>query len=123
MNFIEAIQTGFRRYGSATGRASRSEYWYWGLFSFLVALVAFGVDLLFFSANSTGPVQTVSGLALLLPSWAVSIRRLHDINRSGYWLLIVFTIVGILLQFYWACLNGTDGDNDYGPDPLLAPAT
>jgi uncharacterized membrane protein YhaH (DUF805 family) len=122
MNFIEAIQAGFRQYGSASGRARRSEFWYWTLFSIIVSAITAGVDYLVFPGGSLGPVQSVANLALLLPSWAVSIRRLHDINRTGYWVLIAFTVVGILLLIYWACLKGTDGDNDFGPDPLRSPA-
>jgi uncharacterized membrane protein YhaH (DUF805 family) len=120
MNFIEAVQSGFRRYGSASGRSSRSEYWYWTLFTVLVGVVTFAADYAFFPASSWSPIETLSSLALLLPSWAVAIRRLHDINRTGYWVLIVFTLIGILLLLYWACIKGTDGDNDYGPDPLRA---
>ena len=74
------------------------------------------------SGRLARPGAIGANLALLLPSWAVSIRRLHDINRTGYWVLIAFTVIGILLLIYWACLKGTDGDNDYGPDPLRGPA-
>jgi uncharacterized membrane protein YhaH (DUF805 family) len=122
MNFLAAVQTGFSRYGSATGRASRSEYWYWTLFNVVVSVVTWGLDYVLFPLSTWGPIETLSGLVLLLPSWAVSIRRLHDINRSGYWLLIVFTLVGIPLVLYWACKKGTEGDNDYGADPLGAPS-
>jgi uncharacterized membrane protein YhaH (DUF805 family) len=118
MNFVAAVQTGFSRYASATGRASRSEYWYWTLFSLMVGLVASGFDLALLSQNQWGPVNTLCSLVLFLPSLAVSLRRLHDINRSGYWLLIVFTGIGMFLVLYWACVRGTEGDNDYGSDPL-----
>jgi|SRR6185437_151481 len=120
MTFFEAVQAGFVRYGSATGRSTRSEYWYWTLFTILVGIATFGVDHAFFPLNAWSPTQTVSDLVLLLPSWAVSIRRLHDINRSGYWLLIVFTGVGIPVLLYWACLKGSVRDNDYGLAPLRA---
>jgi len=119
MSFLQAVRSGFTRYASATGRASRSEYWYWTLFNVLVSLVTSGMDYVLFPSNAWGPIATIAGLALLLPSWAVSIRRLHDINRSGYWVLIVFTFIGIPLVIYWACVKGTEGNNDYGPDPLL----
>ncbi len=87
-----------------------------------MGVLTFAADYLFFPSVSWGPIGTVCSLALLLPSWAVSIRRLHDINRSGYWVLIVFTGIGILLLLYWACMKGTDGDNEYGSDPLQVPS-
>ena len=107
-----------RQYASSTGRAPRSEYWYWTLFARLVSLVSIGADVLVFPDSSWGPIDTISGLALFLPGLAVSIRRLHDIDRSGCWVLLTLTIVGIIPLSYWACVQGTDGDNDFGPDPL-----
>ena len=118
MNFLEATTSGFRNYATSGGRASRSEYWYWTLFSTLVYAVSAAADYAIFPAIGWGPVGTVTGIALFLPGLAVSIRRLHDIDRSGYWVLISLTIIGILLLVYWACVRGTDGDNDFGPDPL-----
>jgi uncharacterized membrane protein YhaH (DUF805 family) len=118
MTFAEAVRAGFSRYANASGRAPRSEYWYWTLFNVLVSLLAMVPDYVLFPNNSLQPITTIAGLALLLPSWAVAIRRLHDVNRSGYWLLIAFTGIGILLILYWACIRGTEGDNAYGADPL-----
>ena len=118
MNFLESVQSGFTKYASASGRASRSEYWYWTLFNIAVGLVAIGADYAFFPSSAWRPIYTATGLALFLPCCAVVIRRLHDINRRGYWLLTGLTLIGIPLLIVWACLKGTDGDNDYGPDPL-----
>jgi uncharacterized membrane protein YhaH (DUF805 family) len=118
MKFTEAVRSGFSCYATATGRAPRSEYWYWTLFNVLVSLVAIIPDYVLFPGNSLQPITTIAGLTLLLPSWAVAIRRLHDINRNGYWLLIIFTGIGILLILYWACVRSTEGENAYGPDPL-----
>jgi uncharacterized membrane protein YhaH (DUF805 family) len=118
MTFLDAVQAGFAKYASARGRASRSEYWYWTFFTVLVGVVALAADYVIFPSSTWSPFDTLSNLALLLPSWAVAIRRLHDVNRSGYWLLVVFTIVGIPLLIYWDCVKGTDGDNDFGRDPL-----
>jgi uncharacterized membrane protein YhaH (DUF805 family) len=119
MNFVEAVQTGFVKYANGRGRASRSEFWYWTLFNILVGLVAVTADYLLFPTNAWNPIETLTDIALFLPSWAVAIRRLHDINRTGYWLLIALTGIGIVLLIYWDCVKGTEGDNDYGPDPLL----
>lgn len=118
MGFVEAVETCFRKYVNGRGRASRSEYWYWVLFNLLAGIVAIAIDEMILPAITWQPVETILDVALFLPSWAVGIRRLHDLNRSGYWLLIALTIIGIVLILYWACVRGADGDNDYGPDPL-----
>jgi uncharacterized membrane protein YhaH (DUF805 family) len=118
MTFADAVRSGFSHYATAGGRARRSEYWYWTLFSTLISLLAAIPDYLLFPGNSLQPITTLAGLALLLPSWTVAIRRLHDVNRSGYWLLIIFTVIGILLILYWMCIRGTEGENAYGADPL-----
>ncbi len=114
MNFTQAVQSVFNNYVTFSGRAPRSEYWYWALFSFIVQIVAQLIDL----ALGLGLIEGILSLALLLPSIAVGVRRLHDIDRTGWWLLIAFTGVGIILLIVWACFKGTDGANQYGPDPL-----
>jgi uncharacterized membrane protein YhaH (DUF805 family) len=125
VNFTQSVASGLRKYANGGGRASRSEYWYWSLFELLVAVItAVADDLLFPDIHwglLGGPFGAATGLLLFLPGLAVSIRRLHDIDRSGYWVLIAFTVVGILLLIYWACIRGTKGDNDFGPDPLAMP--
>jgi len=122
MNFIQAVESGFRNYVNGGGRASRSEYWYWTLFAIIVGVVAAIIDLLAFPTAGWDPVGTITSIGLFLPGLAVSIRRLHDIDRSGYWVLIALTVIGILLLIYWACVRGTEGDNDFGPDPLASAA-
>jgi uncharacterized membrane protein YhaH (DUF805 family) len=114
MNFAQAISSGFSKYVQFGGRASRSEYWYWTLFSVLVSIVANIID----AKLGMGIVSGIAGLALLLPGLAVSARRLHDIDRTFWWVLLAFTIIGGLVLLYWACLRGTLGPNRFGPDPL-----
>jgi uncharacterized membrane protein YhaH (DUF805 family) len=123
VNFTQAIVSGFRNYANSSGRASRSEYWYWTLFAAIVDGVALLLDAGIFPDNTLGPVGIAAALWLLLPNVAVSMRRLHDINRSGYWVLLVVTIIGIIPLLYWALRAGSDGDNDYGPDPLAERAS
>jgi uncharacterized membrane protein YhaH (DUF805 family) len=123
VNFIQSIVHGFRNFANSAGRASRSEYWYWTLFTLLIDLVSFALDHKFFSTIEWGPVGVATALWLLLPSVAVSMRRLHDINRTGRWVLLAFTIVGLIPLIFWALRKGTDGDNDFGPDPLAASTT
>jgi uncharacterized membrane protein YhaH (DUF805 family) len=102
------------------GRAARSEYWYWTLFVYLLLIVCWLIDMTVFGFNTTGvnPMTVLATLATLLPTLAVSARRLHDIDRSGWWALLIFTVIGYIVLIYWACLRGTVGANRFGPDPL-----
>lgn len=118
MNFQEAIQSGFRNYVTFSGRAPRSEFWYWVLFEVLVSIVASILDVAIFPLNDISPLNAIASLLLFLPSLAVSIRRLHDIDRTGWWVLISLTVIGIVLLIIWNCLRGTIGPNRFGPDPL-----
>lgn len=117
MQFQDAIRSGFRNYVTFAGRAPRSEYWYWALFALLVAIASSIIDHALFSFASTGPIEGLTSLLLFLPGLAV-VRRLHDIDRTGWWWLIAFTVIGIILLLIWACIRGTAGANRYGPDPL-----
>jgi uncharacterized membrane protein YhaH (DUF805 family) len=114
MNFGEAIKSGFGNYVTFSGRAARSEFWYWTLFSALADLVGGIID----GAVGTGLIGIVISLALLLPGVAVSVRRLHDLDRTGWWALIAFTGIGIILLIVWDCMKGTTGSNRFGADPL-----
>lgn len=117
MTFTQAISSGLRRYVDFKTRSSRSEYWWWSLFSLLVGLGTSTFDLMIGVAILNG----ISSLALFLPGVAVAIRRLHDVNRSGWWFLLAFTVIGILLLIYWYLQPGTRGTNNYGADPLQPP--
>jgi uncharacterized membrane protein YhaH (DUF805 family) len=114
MNFGDAIKAGFGKYVTFSGRAARSEFWYWTLFSILADVAAALID----GVLGTNLIGGVVSLALLLPGIAVSVRRLHDIDRTGWWLLIAFTFVGIILLIVWNCMKGSTGSNRFGADPL-----
>jgi uncharacterized membrane protein YhaH (DUF805 family) len=105
----------------------RSEYWYWVLFTLIGGLATEILDSAFFSnyVPSPSPLNGVFDLITFLPSLALAVRRLHDIDRSGWWVLIAFTVIGIFVLIYWACRKGTPGPNRFGPDPLgaLAPVS
>jgi uncharacterized membrane protein YhaH (DUF805 family) len=118
MSFTQAITSGFQNYVNFSGRAARSEYWYWTLFSILASIVGILIDALLFRSMDISPIQSLVGLALFLPSLAVSIRRLHDLDRTGWWFLLVFTIIGAIVLLVWDCMKGTTGPNRFGPDPL-----
>jgi uncharacterized membrane protein YhaH (DUF805 family) len=122
MNFTQAISSGFNNYVNFTGRAARSEFWYWALFAALASLAGELIDLALFTSSTFTPVQTLVNLALFLPGLAVSVRRLHDLDRTGWWLLLIFTVIGIIVLLVWDCMRGTVGPNRFGPDPLVATA-
>jgi uncharacterized membrane protein YhaH (DUF805 family) len=115
MSFTEAIKDGFDHYVKFDGRASRPAYWWWFLFAVLVAVAANIIDA---AIGSFGIVSGITGLALLLPGLSVAIRRLHDTNRSGWWILIgLIPIIGwiVLLVFYLQQSDPTE--NRFGPPP------
>jgi uncharacterized membrane protein YhaH (DUF805 family) len=123
MKFGEAVVSGLRNYFNFSGRASRSEFWFFTLFCILVPIVGSVGDLFLFTAlapEGLGPISVVSNLALLVPGIAVAARRLHDIDRTGWWILITLTIVGNIWLIIWWCTKGTAGRNRFGSDPLGA---
>jgi uncharacterized membrane protein YhaH (DUF805 family) len=122
MSFGDAISSGFKNYINFEGRAARSEYWYWVLFNLIVSVITTVIDMFVFPGSGLTPINTIAMLALLLPSLTVGARRLHDIDRTGWWLLLGLTIIGGLVLLYWFIQKGTDGPNQYGPDPLGMPA-
>jgi uncharacterized membrane protein YhaH (DUF805 family) len=117
MNFTEAIASGFSNYVNFSDRACRSEYWYWFLFNVIAQVVTSIVDL----AIGVQLTTSIFSLAVLLPGIALGVRRLHDLDRSGWWLLIAFIpLIGAIVLIVWFCTKGTDGPNRFGPDRLAA---
>ena len=122
MNFTQAISSGFQNYINFTGRAARSEYWFWTLFTVLVSIAASLIDLALFRSFDFSPLATIVSLGTLLPSLAVGVRRLHDLDRTGWWLLLIITVIGAIVLLVWFCMRGTAGPNRFGPDPLAGTA-
>jgi len=126
MGFTTAITTCFQKYVDFNGRARRSELWFFVLYSILAAIVASIADR-FVDPPAAGALFTIGivyGLVMLvnfLPGLAVEVRRLHDTNRSGWWILIALVpFLGAILLLIWFCFKGTQGDNRFGPDPVKA---
>jgi uncharacterized membrane protein YhaH (DUF805 family) len=116
MGFGEAVGTCFRKYVVFSGRARRPEYWYWYLFVVLVTTLAAIVDLAIFGPKAE-LISTLTGLGLLLPSLAITVRRLHDIDRSGWWIYItLLPVVGAIILIVFHCLRSTPGPNRFGSD-------
>jgi uncharacterized membrane protein YhaH (DUF805 family) len=120
MGFGQAISSGFSNYVNFSDRACRSEYWFWFLFVIIGDIVTVGID----AAIGVQVTSALFGLAVLIPGIAIAVRRLHDLDRTGWWILLWFIpIVGWIILLIWFCTKGTDGPNRFGPDPLsgLAP--
>jgi uncharacterized membrane protein YhaH (DUF805 family) len=116
MSFGEAIRSGFQRYTDFGGRSSRSEYWFWVLFT---ALASIGLGVLDLVIRTDGGLVGVFALVTFLPSLAVAVRRLHDIDRSGWWLLIGFVpLIGSIILIIWFATAGRESPNRYGRNPL-----
>ena len=118
MNFIEAIRSGFTNYTNFKDRASRSEYWFWVLFTFIGGICTLIVDAYIVGNIDTAPINLIFNIIIFLPGIAVSVRRLHDVNRSGWWLLIMLTGIGIILLLYWTIKAGDKEANKFGSNPL-----
>ena len=113
-----------RKYADFTGRAQRAEYWFFTLFYllfFLALSLVDGAAGLFNAAYGLGLLGGLFALAMILPSIAVSVRRLHDTSRSGWWLLIsLIPLIGGIVLLVFVCLDSTPGTNAYGPNPKEA---
>src|SRR5262245_7111936 len=123
MTFGDAIRSGFDHYVKFDGRASRPAYWWWFLFAILVSAGANIIDLVL---GSYPIVSSLAGLALLLPGLSVAIRRLHDTNRTGWWILIILIpLIGWIVLLIFYLQQGDAGANNYGEPPAesVAPAT
>ncbi len=118
VSFTEAIKMALQQnYCNFSGRSSRSEYWWYCLFTFCLSFV---LGIIFGSNSVAGEaVQGVVSLALLLPGLGLAVRRLHDTGRSGWWLLLCLTVIGAFVIIYWYCLDSQRGDNQYGPEPNM----
>jgi len=115
-----------KKYAVFGGRARRKEYWFFVLFNFIFAVVLAFIDGMIGTFNvetGYGVLSGIYGLAVLIPGIAVTIRRLHDTDRSGWWLLICFIpLIGAIWLLVLLVIDGTSGQNQYGPDPKgLAP--
>ena len=118
--YLEAL----KKYAVFSGRARRMEYWYFVLFNLIVAFVLALIDTLLGTTtgvSSFGLLSGIYGLAVLIPTLAVLVRRLHDIDRTGWWILInLIPLVGTIVLLVFALTPGTPGSNRFGLDPKQA---
>ena len=124
INFIDSIKICFKKYFVVEGRASRSEYWYWFLFVFIIGLFVDYLDATIAGVpwleyeKLYGPFGIILTAITLLPGVAVGVRRLHDVNKSGWWLLISFTVIGLIPLLIWTVSKSDSGKNQFGEYPL-----
>jgi uncharacterized membrane protein YhaH (DUF805 family) len=119
MTFPEAVKSAFKNYAKFDGRASRSEYWWFWLFEIIVLagsmVLTLGDGII---ANIGGLIYIVAALGMFLPSLGLLFRRLHDTDRSAWWILIsLIPLVGGIVLLVFTVLDGTPGPNKFGPRP------
>jgi uncharacterized membrane protein YhaH (DUF805 family) len=108
-----------KKYAVVSGRARRREYWYFVLFNLIIFIILTIID---YAINSA-IISTIYSLAVLIPSIAVGVRRLHDTNRTGWWLLIgLIPIIGWIVLIIFMVQDSQKGENQYGPNPKGAAA-
>lgn len=128
MNMIDAIKSVFSNYFNFQGRARRSEYWWWYLFNILLVIVFLMVMVPLADPQASADLFAGIGglllglwmLATFIPTLAVSVRRLHDSGKSGWWYLISFVPLGGIVLLIFFILDTEPGENQYGPDPKNA---
>ena len=131
MSFVDAVKAYFFKWNDFRSRSSRSEYWWATLFVTLASypagfIIGGFIGLTFASSGFSESAMEIALIIAMLPlqifiiisSTCLVIRRLHDVDRSGWWYLIIFTIIGLIPLLIWYCTKGTDGDNRFGKDPL-----
>jgi len=120
--YLEAL----KKYAVFGGRSRRKEYWYFVLFNIIVSIVLGWIDALLGTRGSyagAGVLSGIYGLAVIIPSLAVTVRRLHDIDRTGWWILVgLVPLIGAIVLLVFALLDGTPGTNRYGSNPKEAAA-
>ena len=104
-----------KKYAVFDGRARRTEYW---MFALINLLIYIAIGMVEGVIGTMGVIGSIYALAVLLPSLGVAVRRLHDIDRSGWWMLLIFLPgIGAIILLIMALIDSTPGDNEYGPNP------
>ncbi len=122
MTFQQAVQSGLQNYANFKDRSCRSEYWWWFLFAIIVGVVGAVIDAII----GIQIVSFIAGLALLLPGLAVGVRRLHDIGKSGWFILLgiipIINFIGVFVLIYFFVQPTQPVPNEWGTGPLPPPA-
>ncbi len=121
VSFTEAIKMALQQnYCNFSGRSSRSEYWWFTLFNLIIGFILGFIGSMI-SQQAYYVLSAIVNLGLLLPGLGLVVRRLHDINKSGWWILInLIPVVGWIIMLVWLCKDSDPTDNQYGPVPNIA---
>jgi uncharacterized membrane protein YhaH (DUF805 family) len=114
MQIDNAVINAFSRYADFSSRTSREQYWWFTTAVVLVSIILSLAHIATRFSVFTEVLSLIFNLGILIPSISISVRRLHDINKSGWWLLIAFTLIGLIPIAYWAVKASDDSVNDYG---------
>ena len=117
---MKYFKLAFINWNKFKGRANRSEFWYFNLFYFILSIILYYIDVSFLGYNPTDPTsigisQSIFGLVVLIPSISLTVRRLHDVNKSGWNMLWILTLIGAFYVLYLNIIKGSEKDNNYGP--------
>ena len=123
MNMKESVVSVLKNWKNFSGRASRSEFWYFVLASAILGAIVGGIELAtglisIENPNATGPLSSILNLLLAIPSISVTSRRLQDYGYSGWWQLSYITVIGIFVVLIWCMLPAKEDENDWGINPL-----
>ena len=132
MTFSKSIMVCFAKFATFKGRASRSEHWWFFFFAIVASNFLIIVDSSLLYQSTTSPLEQNEGvelisvlvdlavlISLIIPLYAVRVRRLHDIGKSGWWVLLEITIIGWIPLLIWLSREGDRATNNYGAPPLI----
>ena len=124
MNMKESVVSVLKNWKNFSGRASRSEFWYFVLASAILGAIVGVIELAtglisIENPNATGPLSSILNLLLAIPTISVTSRRLQDYGYSGWWQLSYITVIGIFVVLIWCMLPAKEDENDWGKNPLL----
>lgn len=126
MTFSQSIKSVFSKYADFSGRATRSEFWYFYLFTFLVGMVYFFAVIttaVTSGVNSAAltyiqAIYAIYALGIMIPSLALTVRRLHDTGHSGWWIFLnLLLVIGSIVLFIWYITDSDPDTNEYGDNP------
>ena len=120
---MKYFKLAFINWNKFKGRANRSEFWYFNLYNLILSIILYYIDISFLGYSpmdamdptSIGISQSIFGLLVFIPSLSVTVRRLHDVNKSGWNFLWIFTIIGVFYVLYLNIIMGNKEGNSYGP--------
>ena len=117
MKFTESVKTVYSKYATFSGRATRSEYWWFVLFWYAIILCAVLLGVATGIEKLTSALIGILGAISFIPIVALRVRRLHDIGKSGWWIFLGLVPFGGFILFIFSVIE-SDGENEYGPDPF-----